>query len=233
MPKSVSATLQRGLLAVLCLSALAGIAHSAFWRSMPAAFEPQLDRLEIEGYQIQVMQTQPARSGDSYAYSTLHEWQLHPAQEPGRAAMRITLVGVHSRSDKGLDIKGTTSLPALPEVTERRTIVAEHGNIIGTAVSISRSGDDTVLQTCLPAGGHAHVVQEELAQSITAERPGGWMNQLQRLLGLKPNIRWECLLVSISTPDDGQADAALMEAWSQAYWPLRRRVDAALGKTPS
>ncbi len=147
--------------------------------------------------------------------------------------MRITLVGVHSRSDKGLDIKGTASLPDLPEVTERRTIVAEQGNIIGTAVSIGRSGDDAVLQTCLPAGGHAHVVQEELAQSITAERPGGWMNQLQRLLGLKPNIRWECLLVSISTPDDGQADAALMEAWSQAYWPLRRRVDAALGKTPS
>ncbi len=223
MHKPVSTTLQRSLLAVLCLSALAGIAHSAFWRSMPTAFEPQLDRLEIEGYQAQAMQTQPAQSGASYAYSTLHEWQLHPAQEPEQAAMRITLVGVHSRSDKGLGIKDMASLPALPEVTERRTIVAEQGNIIGTAVSIGRSGDDAVLQTCLPAGGHAHVMLEELAQSIMEQRPGGWMNRAQSLLGLQPNIRWECLLVSISMPRESASDEALLAAWNNVYPVLKTR----------
>lgn len=223
MHKPVSTTLQRSLLALLCLSALAGIAHSAFWRSMPTAFEPRLDRLEIEGYQAQAMQTQPAQSSASYAYSTLHEWQLHPAQEPEQAVMRITLVGVHSRSDKGLGIKDTASLPALPEVTERRTIVAEQGNIIGTAVSIGRSGDDAVLQTCLPAGGHAHVMLEELAQSIMEQRPGGWMSRAERLLGLQPNIRWECLLVSISMPRESASDEALLAAWNSVYPVLKTR----------
>lgn len=232
MPKSVSTSLQRGLLAVLCLTALAGIAQSAFWRDMPAAFEPQLDSLEIDGHQTQPLQRQAARSDASYAYSTLREWQVQSTQEPDRT-MRITLVGVHSRSDKGLGIENLASHPTLAEVEERRTVVAEQGNIIGTATSIGRSGEEVVLQTCLPAGGHAHVVMEELAQTITAQRTGGWMNQVQRIFGLKPNIRWECLLVSISTPHDAQAEAALMEAWSQAYWPLRIKVDAAMGKASS
>ncbi len=224
MPEAQYIRIHKVLLALLCLAALAGIGHSMWFRATPAAFVPDLSGLEADGLALQAVKTSAAQADESLAFSDLGEWRTDPAQADGQP-LRLMLTGVHSRTDGGFEIEAMGKHPALPKIEDRRQLAVESGNALGTTVALGQNDSEAALQTCLTPGGLAHVVKEELTQAVEAQRQGGIGNTLLRLVGLKPNIRWECLLVSISMPKDQASDEALLDAWSRIYPTLRYRLE--------
>lgn len=224
MPNPDQKILLRIVLATIALLALAGLAHRLM-ANTPAALEPNWKNLTVPGYRLVAQQTKDAQAGADLAYGTLVHYRVDPLQKSNDGTFTLSLMTVHSRETKTFHVEDmTTDLPSL-HLRESNPHSISEGGANGTTVALGQIDGQAVLQTCLVQGGKAALDMKELAPAVEARRVRGWKQSLYQVLGLQPNVRWDCLLISISTNAGPNANAELLTHWGLVHstlrdWPL-------------
>jgi hypothetical protein len=216
MPESISTRRLQLAFGGLLLLALAATAHTGALSRTPAAIEPALDNLSLPGFRLDSLgRSDPARERH-HASSMRHRWSAEPVA-PGLAPFELEAVVVHSSTSGGLEIHELVRNAGLA-AAEHEVQTLEPAGQASEEVAIGASGDDMVLRTCITPGGRA--LLSGLKKTLHAERPTGARARTLQALGLQANIRWECLLVSISVPRSDNSQAELLASWKDAKTPL-------------
>ena len=213
---------QKPLRAVLLLLSLASclvIAQGLPWRSTPSIDDPRLDGLSIPGYRMVLDPVQDARTNRDFAYSSFHRFHLLPLDEPA-AELDLTLVAVHSRESSTFNLADINhDLRLVSEAGQ--DIVGMPGEADGT-ISVRQSDGRIILQTCITPSGDARVDTESLTGSVNQARSRGIVRSIRQVLGVDDNVRWECLLVTLSGRSASVDEARLRKLWGRLYPGLRR-----------
>lgn len=212
MHESLSNKALRFALASVVAISLVALLHTTLRASTPAAFELVDNSPRLEGYSASLTGKSQAISVSHYSYGTAYQWELTP-EDKAKPAFRMQLMPVHSREWMELSVEQVRRLAALPEVTEHTEIGTDTENEIGDRVIIGHSGSETVLQTCLVPGGRAQVSMTGLNSAVTEKVDSGMHRRIKHFLGLQSNVRWECLLVTISQPSQQANSEFLLHAW--------------------
>jgi len=210
--------------AVLLLLSLASclvILQGLFLRTPPPLAEPRLDGLSIPGYRVVPGPVQDGRSNRDFAYGSFYRFHLLPLDQPA-AELDLTLVAVHSResstfnlADISHDIRlGAVDGPDLVGMPGE----ADHDGTI----SVRQSDGRIVLQTCITPSGDARVDTESLTDSVNQARSRGIVRTIKQVLGVEDNVRWECLLVTLSGSSASGDDLGLRRLWGLLYPGLKR-----------
>jgi hypothetical protein len=235
-----SAQLQVGALVVLTVAATASLIHTLLART-PAPTPLPPGPTGIVGFRLQPLPGQAAGAGRRLARSELRRWAVQ-AVEPGGPPLELTLVNLHSRSHNTFQLAALTSgadAPPALALRQRRLLPGAGAAAIGRLEPDGGRGARTALQSCLIGGGKrgpagpgrriGGVSQKELVGQLEWHRRGGpgiegLGRDLAQLLGLEPNVLWQCLLVSVDTAGAGpRQDAALRQFW-RASAPLLARM---------
>ncbi len=136
---------------------------------------------------------------------------------PGLAPFELDAVVIHSSTSGGLEIDELVRNAGLAAAVHEVQTLAPAGQA-SEELAIGASGDDMVLRTCITPEGRALVTG--LKKTLQAARPTGASARILQALGLQDNIRWECLLVSISVPGSDNSPAELLARWKDAKTPL-------------
>lgn len=215
---------QKPLRAVLLLLSLASclvIAQGLPWRSTPSIEDPRLDGLSIPGYRMVLDPVQDGRTNRDFAYSSVHRFHLLPLDEPA-AELDLTLVAVHSRESSTFN---------LADINHDLRLVSEAGqDIVGMPgeavddgmIAIRESGGGLLLQTCITPSGDARIDMASLTDSVNQARSRGIWRSIRQVLGVDDNVRWECLLVTLSGRSASVDEARLRKLWGLLYPGLRR-----------
>lgn len=223
MAEAISEKLLRTVYAVLALAAGAALLHTTWLRRTPAAFEPGLMDVAITNYDARPLQHKPPLIERDYAHGTLREWMLDP-RSGKLAPFKLMLTSVHSREEGNFEISALAKHPALPLVDERSEVKVTEGSAKASAVSVGGSGDQAILQSCIVPGAGAYTGNEDLIAAVNSQRTRGWRETAMNLAGLQPNVRWECLLVTISLNREPDAQARLLAAWEKVYPTLAGQI---------
>lgn len=217
MPESISTRRLQSAFGGLLLLAIAAAAHTGILSQTPAAIEPTLDDLSMPGFRLDPLsRSNPARERH-HANSTQYRWSAEPTQ-PGLAPFQLEAVVVHSSTSGGLEINELVRNAGLPAAEhEMQTLEPESGQA-GEEVAFGETGADLVLRTCITPKGRA--LLKGLKKTLHSERPTGARAKALQALGLQENIRWECLLVSISVPRSENSQAELLASWKDVKTPL-------------
>lgn len=173
--------------------------------------------LSLPSYRVVPIGSRAGRGGRDLSHGTLRRFQLQPTN--GAPALGLLLVPVLGRTSEDLQL---ASLPALlPEFALRQRQLRELDRADATdsppdQLAFGRGPADppgaiTRLQTCLTPGGRNGVTNGALSSALVFENRAASVHytlftKLQRLIGLIPNPRWECLAVQLQTssPADRQ-----------------------------
>ncbi|MEB3317419.1 MAG: hypothetical protein VKO39_04690 [Cyanobacteriota bacterium] len=194
--------------------------------------------LPVDGYRVTPMASGPAAVGRDFSHGTIRRFKLEP--KPGGSALIATLMPVRARREKTLQLAGMAALEPSFALRNRRILVgppSRAGNVSDRPEELAlgtRPGPSAApasrLQGCLTALGGSGVtlvsLQKALYDSREAERAQApWRIAVSRLLGLRPNARWECLVVQLETPQSPIDPHALWEPWRSLTNQLRRLED--------
>jgi hypothetical protein len=173
--------------------------------------------LSLPGYRVVPIGSRAGQGGRDLSHGTLRRFQLQPTN--GAPALGLLLVPVRGRNVEHLQL---ARLPAvLPEFALFQRQLTWLGRADATdtppdQLALGRGPADaagaiTRLQTCLTPGGRSGVTNGALSSALVFENRAARVHytlftKLQRLLGLLPNSRWECLAVQLQTssPADRQ-----------------------------
>lgn len=232
--------LQIAVLAVSTVSAAVALVHLLI---APTPMPPPLPAISmataIRGYQLEPLAAQRAAAGRRLAHRGLQRFAVRPLA--GGEAMELSLVSLHSRNHSTFQLAALTSgadAPAGLALRRRRLLPGAEAAAIGRLEPDGGRGGRTALQSCL-IGGDKHgpagsgrriggVSQKELTGQLAGQRRGGpgiegLGRDLAQLLGLEPNVRWQCLLVSVETAGAGpRQEAALRQFWRTSAPVLAR-----------
>ncbi len=125
---------------------------------------------------------------------------------------------VHSSTSNGLKINQLVRNAGLPAAEHEVQTLEPGSGQADEEVAIGETGGDLVLRTCITPKGRALVAS--LKKTLQSERPTGARAKTLQALGLQDNIRWECLLVSISVPRSENSQAELLASWKNVKTPL-------------
>ncbi len=217
MPESISTGRLQLAFGGLLLLAFALAAHTGVLSKTPAAVEPALGDLSLPGFKLDPLgRSDPARARH-HASSTRYRWSAEPTV-PGRTPFQLEAGVVHSSTSGGLEIHELVRNAGLAAAEhEVQTLEPESGKE-RDELAFAASGDDLVLRTCITPEGRALLAG--LKKTLHAERPTGSGAKALQALGLQDNIRWECLLVSISIPRSDNGQAELLARWKDVRTPL-------------
>lgn len=217
MSESIQTHSLQTAFAGLLLLAIASTAHTGFLSKTPAAIEPSLNNLSVSGFKLDAIAgSEPAKEKD-YANSTVYRWNAVPVV-PGQTPFKLEAVVLHNRTSVSLGINELVRNAGLPAGRhEVQTLKTDAGKP-AEEVAIAEVGDNWVLRTCITPKGQALIMG--LKNTLRAERPTGVAVKVLQALGLQENIRWECMLVSIGTPNNENSQAALLAIWNDLKTPL-------------
>lgn len=208
----------------LLLLALTATAHTGFLSRTPAALDPDLEQLRLEGQRLERQAgSQPRRDRD-HATGTLYRWSALPIGH-GTSGFRLETVMLHSRTSSGLGLDAMLDHAGLPAAEHRLQTVEAEARQAGDEVALGQTGHELVLRTCLTPDGRASV--SGLKTILHSGRPTGFKSRLLQAMGLQHNIRWECLLVSISIPASSGSEQELTSAWRDVKAPLLAAIQSA------
>ena len=215
---------QKPLRAVLLLLSLASclvIAQGLPWRSTPSIDDPRLDGLSIPGYRMVPGAVQDGRRNRDFAYGSFYRFHLLPLDEPA-AELDLTLVAVHSRESSTFNLADISHDIRLGS-EDGQDIVGIPGEAVddGT-ISVRKSDGRIILQTCITPSGDARVDMESLTDSVNQARSRGIVRTIKQVLGVEDNVRWECLLVTLSGSSASGDDLGLRRLWGLLYPGLKR-----------
>ncbi len=212
------------ILGGLLLLAAAAAAHTSLLSQTPAAIEPQLEQLSLQGERLERLASSQPNRERHYATSTLHRWNVQ-ATKSNQHSFKLEALTLHNRTSSGLGLDTMLNHAGLPAAVHHlQTLEAENPQA-RDEVAIGRIGSELVLRTCLTPKGRASV--SDLKEILHAERPTGAKAKLIQAMGLQDNIRWECLLVSITAPESTSTEQELITAWRDLKAPLLATIHSA------
>ncbi len=201
----------------LLLLAIAAAAHTGILSKTPAATEPGLGNLSEPGFKLDSLAGSEAIKEVHFARSTLYRWNAEPALQ-GHAPLQLEAVVMHNRTSNSLGINDLVGNAGLPAAEHEVQILETDAGKPAEEVAVAEIGDNWVLRTCITPKGQALVTG--LKKTLHTERPAGAKAKFLQALGLQDNIRWECMLVSISAPKTEITQAALLATWNDLRAPL-------------
>lgn len=218
MPESISTRSLQLAFGGLLLLAIAAAAHTGVLSKTPAAIEPALGDLSLPGFKLNPLPGSEPTRERHHANSRQYRWSVTPTVS-GQAPFQLEAVVVHSSTSDGLKINQLVRNAGLAAAEhEVQTLEPDSGEA-NEEVAIAETGSDWVLRTCITPKGLALVTG--LKKTLHTERATGAKAKALQALGLQDNIRWECLLVSISRPkSDESSQAALLASWKDVKPPL-------------
>jgi hypothetical protein len=238
--KSPSDQLQITVLAVLIGAASASLLVVFL---APTPLPPPLptgsNALEIPGYRLQPIKGEAPAAGRRLSRSALLRFVVQPSPSTGAPPLEMVLVNVHSRSHNTFQLASLTSgadAPAGMALKQRRLLPGVPPVALGLIPGSAKNTSQLALQTCLaaqstgnpadtqPLGG---VTQKQLTGLLYPQTVGGqglqglWRDGAQ-LLGLESNVRWQCLLIHVSTTQIGHAgEKSLIRFFNSASHALK------------
>jgi hypothetical protein len=247
--ESTSQPLLAAVLTLLILLASASLLHTLFSRLPPAAELPTTPP-RVPGYRLLPLPGASASAGRELARGSWRRYRVLPAR--GGPALSLSLLPVHSRSHRRFQLAALTRgavAPAGLSLQGRRLIPGSPSLAMGWLPSSSPAvnaasgvADGSVgpvvpaLQTCLllsPPGTQmasleGGVTEVELLGLLIPRSQGGAGlagagKDLGQLLGLEPNVRWECVVVTVAatkTTNKLGQEADLLRFWERTRQPL-------------
>jgi pyruvate/2-oxoglutarate dehydrogenase complex dihydrolipoamide acyltransferase (E2) component len=208
------------VLGALLLLTITSAAHTSLLSKTPAAIEPALDDLSAPGLRLEPQGRSESVRERHHALSSTYRWAANPtsSDQPG---FKLEAVVVHGRTSSGMDmasLAATAGLPAAATEEQKPESAAEKAKG-GDELVLGTAGEESVLRTCISPKGRA--LASSLKTSLAQERETGAKARMLQALGVQDNIRWECLLVSISAPKSMSSEADLMMTWERLQQPLR------------
>lgn len=183
----------------------------AFAPRLPASKDPELDLSGIPGAQAAPMEELPSRQTLNWSLSQTRRYSFR--FQPDSAATSVFslwVTGVKVRRVHHLQLALVTQDNPNLDMDQRRVHQTTDGNEYATGTI----GGRDALQTCEVPSGRSGVTQETLLQ-LTHPKPFYRRNPatlLGRLAGLQPDRYYECVLITLISPGQGQGDD-LVEAW--------------------
>ncbi|MDP3350422.1 MAG: hypothetical protein Q8S92_15640 [Hydrogenophaga sp.] len=217
------------VLGVAVLLALTAVLVRMMGVQTPAASEPDLINQPFAGWNLIATPVSAARAGEEFSYSTVWRWRSNEPSSDGERsefdASELTMVKVHARHHFGLSLEQmTATVPGLQLKGVREHTISD-GPAKGTVIALGTLDDVPTLQTCVVESrkqrAMAHISADVLTQAVEGLRIRDWRNHAYILLGVQPNVRWECLLVSIQAKSATQE--LLQAKWHLLFAALRER----------
>lgn len=213
MPERTRTRLLRLAFGALLLLTVAAASHTAIFSKTPAAIEPELSPLTVPGFTLAPQDRSAPVRARHHALSTHYRWDARPtvSERPG---FKLEAVVVHSRTSSGMDIDSLVNTAGMLAAEHEEPQPDAETNTSGEVV-LGTTGGARVLRTCISPKGR--MLTSSLKTALAKERETGAKARVLQALGMRDNIRWECLLVSISMPKDQASDEALLDAWNSVY----------------
>ncbi len=190
--------LVRFWLALAAAGCLGATLQVVFWPRWPSATLPSTARLAVPGHTLTPEAGSEGSRSSDLAFSPIVRYKLaasQPAPE-GPTLFRLQLAMLSPRSLVGFQLAAATKdQPSLKMGNRRLSQLGDDQVAIGTI------NKRLALQTCLTAAGKGAVTESAFAAA--QQPPANARQQVQRVLGLRPNRRTDCVLVTISSTMEG------------------------------
>lgn len=180
----------------------------------PIPKDPDIYPEEIPGVRAAEPHIIPGSQSRNWSLSRTRVYSMPPneAQQEPSKALTLLLTGITVRKEEHLQIalvtKGNPSL----EMTQRRLYETRDGN----EYAIGKVRSHNAIQSCLVPDKGIGVTQERLG-GLTIPPPFYRRSPivlLQRFVGLQPNRDYDCILLTLISPETGQTDR-LLATWRE------------------
>ncbi|WP_295441335.1 hypothetical protein [uncultured Thiodictyon sp.] len=206
-------------LAVMATLALLALLHTLVLSDAPTANDSPPGVPALPGYRLDALPGAPAWAGRDHAYSAVTRYAGVPLVG-GDETFTLTLMAVRGRRHEALELGALASQYPSIRLQDQQTRSIRNARAPPAELAIGLIGDAPALQTCIVKGGRAAVTREQLLQLIDLERQRDPRHWIRQGLGLNPQPRWECLLISISVAPHPAAEARLLALWEAVYQAL-------------
>lgn len=151
----------------------------------------------------------PGRRERDLALSATERLELRPIDGDG-AMVELKRTALSARSPKHLQVAAMTAADPSLALQKRRLISVASGEIgMGTIAG------QVALQGCRTGNSRSVMSAHRAAQAVTHRPASARAEKLSRLLGLSPNSRYDCELITLTTTPGAGAEARLMAVWDQ------------------
>lgn len=188
-----------GLAAAGCIGATLQV---VFWPRWPSATLPNTSRLNLKGYTLKPEKGTEGTRTSALAISPTVSYRLVATQQAaGRPSpLTLQLAMLSPRTHVGFQLARATK--DRPHWKMRERTLQQVNN---DELALGRIDNRMSLQTCLTAADTGAVT--EAAFAAAQQPPANPRQQLERVVGLRPNRRTDCVLVTISNASPDEQDA--------------------------
>lgn len=228
------------VLGSLSVSSIAVMLHTLMAATpLPAPLNPGPAARAIQGYRLEPLPGTGSKAGRRLSHSGVRRFAVQP--DGGGMPLQLTLVNLHSRTHHNFQLaaltRGADAPPGLA-LENRRLLPGPVTTAIGTLATAAGQDRVTALQSCLvpdPDRRRGEAVRGGVSRdelnglfNNRADRSTAPLRVLQEALhelGPRSELRWQCLLVSVSTPAEGRAaETALRRFFNRAASSLVKLV---------
>jgi hypothetical protein len=195
--------LVRFWLALAATGCLGATLQVVFWPRWPSASLPSTARLALPGHTLTAEAGGEGSRSSDLAFSPIVRYKLaaNQAAAEGSTQYRLQLAMLSPRSLVGFQLAAATKDQPSLKMANRRL-----SQLGGDQVAIGTINSRLALQTCLTAVGKGAVTESAFAAA--QQPPANARQQVERVLGLRPNRRTDCVLVTISGRSESRVAGA-------------------------
>lgn len=211
------------LLLILILLSVFSSLQKVFGLSARAPeWQPPI-RLQLPGYQMQLLSSRDGSLGRDFSTGTMRRFRFR--SDGDKPAIVITLMPVNSIKREHMQLERITrDLPAFalkkPRLLTHRPTDRSSGE--EDQLAMATANGETRIQTCLIRSGLSGYSLNTLGDEITRDDLRKFDSSpqlkygdyLSRFLGLQPSKHWECLIVQLDAATASADQQALLEAWT-------------------
>lgn len=201
MPESL-ARIWLGLAAIASIGATLQV---VFWPRWPSATLPSTDGLELPGYTLKPEAGSEAKRTSALAISPTTRYRLVASEAAATRPSPLTLqlAMLSPRTLVGFQLAHATK--ERPNWKMGQRTLQKLGN---DELALGPINNRSSLQTCLTAAETGAVT--EAAFAAAQQPPANLRQQLERVVGLRPNRRTDCVLVTITSAGSEQSNPAAL-----------------------
>lgn len=201
MPESL-ARIWLGLAAAGCIGATLQV---VFWPRWPSATLPATSHLTLKGYTLKPEKGSEGKRTSALAISPSVNYRLvateRTAARPSPLTLQLAMLS--PRTQVGFQLARATEDRPLWKMSQRTLRQVDNDEL-----ALGRINNRMSIQTCLTAAETGAVT--EAAFAAAQQPPANARQQLERVVGLRPNRRTDCVLVTITNASSEQPDVAAL-----------------------
>ncbi|MEB3322161.1 MAG: hypothetical protein VKI81_05000 [Synechococcaceae cyanobacterium] len=206
----------RVVLGGLCLLSVAAMLQQIGFPRVPRPAMPAVDAVALpDDLPWRERGARPAEQQRNWARSRTLRLEAAPAEGSARASgalppsVQLALTRLVARRPENLQVAALTRSDPELSLQDRRLLQQD-----GQELALGRIGESPALQACLVPDGRSGITSWTLGR-ISGAPPRDRLDQLQRLLGLRPHRSYDCLLVTLRDTSGRGGHERLLELWAQ------------------